>query len=132
MEPPPVGVENDSMEAGMEQDTADTDQKLRDLRERLARGDYAVDPGAVADAILRRARELALVRAALSAAPVPQSECSKPASDVSRAPAASLKRRPGSPAVTRPIQVIATGIRALARLASSWLRPLAGAQTHSS
>lgn len=105
-------------------DDADATPSLATLRERIARGDYRIDPKAVADAVLRRARELARLREQNSI----QNECSKPASDC----AASVKPAPGSPLVTRPIQVIRTGSFVLASFASISLRPQGGAQTQSS
>ena len=99
-------------------------QKLGTLRERLARGEYDVDPVAVADAILRRWRELALVGEQREG----QSECSNPASE----PPASVKRAAGRPARTRPIQVIRTASFVLANFASISLRPRGGMQTQSS
>lgn len=72
------------------------------LKEQIAKGEYRVDPTAVADALLRRL----------------QNECSYPASSSS----ASVNTTPGGPSATEPIQV--TLLRALA------LR--AGTQTHNS
>jgi len=72
------------------------------LKQQIERGEYRVDPSAVADALIRFA----------------QSECSYPASG----PSASVNTTPGGPASTDPIQL--TFLRALA------LR--AGRQTHNS
>lgn len=74
------------------------DTKVEDLKGRIARGEYTVDPRAVADAILRRARRGAT-----------QTECSYPAKpDGPGPPGASMKTAPGSPwlRVTWPIQAI--------------------------
>lgn len=95
------------------------DPELRPLAERVAGGDYRVDPVAVAEAILRRARELVLGD---------QNECSKPVSEAR----ASVNRAPGSPASTRPIHVIRTASFVLANFASIELRPSGGTQTQSS
>ncbi len=122
------------------------EEKLADLKERLASGEYAIDPQAVADAILRRSRDVALVRAEMRATPssngprsgptglpgggssTPHSTCSYP----SRGLAASWKLAPGEPWMTRPIHVIRTLGSALATAASNTARALGGAQAHSS
>ena len=122
------------------------DQKLADLKERLASGEYAIDPQAVADAILRRSRDLALLRAEMRATPssndprsrpagrpgggssTPYSTCSYP----SRRLAASWKLAPGEPWMTRPIHVIRTLGSALATAASNTARALGGTQAQSS
>lgn len=123
----------------------ESDKKLSELKERLDSGEYAVDPRAVADAILRRSRDAALVRAELSQAnaleltalpclvrPAPldrdQTACSKPANRL----VASEKLTPGSPWMTRPIQVIRRAGSACVTAASTTLRALSGAQVHSS
>lgn len=112
-----------------------SDKKLAELKERLDRGEYTVDPGAVADAILRRSRDMALLRAHVrdlrdengTVEDGDQSRCSYPASGW----AASRKRTPGSPLTARPIQVI-RGIRgSLARAFSISFRASGGAQTQS-
>ena len=72
------------------------------LKEQIEKGEYRVDPTAVADAILRRI----------------QNECSYPASD----PSASMNATPARPSTTDPIQVAL--LRALALDA--------GRQTHNS
>ena len=41
----------------------DREQTVAQIKDRVRRGEYEVDPGAVADAILRRLRELAQERA---------------------------------------------------------------------
>lgn len=63
------------------------DEHLAQLRAQILRGEYQVDPTAVADAILEHLGH--------------SSECSYPESDRS----ASVKNTPGSPATTRPTQV---------------------------
>lgn len=122
------------------------DKKLDELKERLDSGEYAIDPRAVADAILRRSREVALLRAEMRATPPPrdprsgptgltgggsshpQSSCSKP----SRGLAASWKLTPGEPWMTRPIHAIRALGSALATALSNAPRALGGAQTQSS
>lgn len=121
-------------------------KKLADLKDRLASGDYAIDPQAVADAILRRSRNVALLRADGRSTPPPpasrrgptgltgggssstQSRCSNP----SRRLAASWKLTPGEPWMTRPIHVIRAFGSALATATSSAARALGGAQAQSS
>lgn len=120
-------------------------KKLADLKEQLATGEYAIDPQAVADAILRRSRDVAMLRAEMRATPashelgngpaglaggpnIPYSTCSYP----SRRLAASRKRAPGVPWTTRPIHVIRTLGSALATAASNTARALGGAQAQSS
>jgi len=72
------------------------------LKDQIQKGEYEVDPTAVADALLRRL----------------QNECSYPASG----PSASTNATPGGPSTTDPIQL--TLLRALALGA--------GTQTHNS
>ncbi len=122
------------------------DKKLSDLKERLDSGEYSVDPRAVADAILRRSRDAALLRAALAQANSVeltaglsvarpegargdrQTVCSNPASRL----VASRKLTPASPWITRPIQVIRSAASACVTAASTSLRALGGAHVHSS
>jgi hypothetical protein len=110
------------------------DKKVAELKERLSRGEYAVDPSAVAEAILRRSRDMALLRAECLRVPVSleetaQSACSKPVSG----PAASVNVTPaGSPGVAwtaRPIQVMRTAAESFVEIA---LRAAGGTQTQSS
>jgi hypothetical protein len=44
--------------ADRESDPVDRKMKLDSLKDRIARADYAVDPDAVADALIRRVRSL--------------------------------------------------------------------------
>lgn len=112
----------------------ESDKKLADLKERLDRGEYAVDPAAVADAILRRSRDMALLRTNVrqlrrdqGEAEEDQTRCSYPVSGL----VASRKLTPGSPLTTRPIQVI-RGLRAaVASAFSTTFRAPSGAQTQS-
>lgn len=120
------------------------DKKLSDLKERLDAGEYAIDPQAVADAILRRSRDAALLRAELTQADsvqftagpsIPegafandQTACSNPANRL----VASRKLTPASPWITRPIQVIWSAASACVTALSTSLRALGGAHAHSS
>ena len=106
--------------------------KVAQLKDKLNRGDYAVDPGKVADAILRRWRDIAAIRAEFAIEKAPdgpesQSECSYP---TSLADAAKKSRRPGS-SVTRPTQVKDAFLSALESAASMIPRAAGGAQTQS-
>ncbi len=94
----------------------DREQKVAEIKQRVQRGEYRIDPDVVADAILRRLRELAAVRAERD---TPQNECSYP----DRSPAASVNLTPAGPSRTRPIHV--NPVPSLA-----WL--FGGAQTQSS
>lgn len=76
----------------------DREQKVAEIKERVERGEYRVDPDVVADAILRRLWELAAERAERG---TPQNECSYP----NRSPAASVNLTPAGPSRTRPIHV---------------------------
>ena len=119
------------------------DKKLSDLKQRLADGDYAVDPQAVADAILRRSRDIAILRAEMRESGLriaspdlrrgqvrgsDQSECSYPANRL----VASTKATPASPLAARPIQLIRAAGSALRTAASSARDALGGAQPQSS
>lgn len=109
------------------------DDRVGDLRDRIARGEYEVDPHAVAEAIVRRLRDRALARAALGLdAPTelepPQKECSYPDRGSSR----STNVTPGGPAATRPIQVRRAPLSQVALAASAISRALPGMQAQSS
>lgn len=93
--------------------------RLSMLRGEIARGEYRVDPYAIADAILYRA-----MRGMSHPAQAPQKECSYPVS----APSASVKTTPVGPSTTRPSTVKPT----LSVAASQSPRALGGMQTHSS
>lgn len=71
------------------------DQKITELRQQIACGEYRVDDQVVADALITRLR---LVGHQLRRA---QNWCSYP----DNGPDPSVKHTPGSPSVTRPIQV---------------------------
>jgi Anti-sigma-28 factor, FlgM len=87
-------------EAVMEQEKP---ERVAELKARLERGDYEVDPGAVADALLRRLREMRQSRPenVQLYEPRAQNECSNPASS----PEESEKPTRGGPFRTRPIHV---------------------------
>jgi hypothetical protein len=76
----------------------DREQKVAEIKQRVQRGEYRVDPDLVADAILRRLWELAAKRAGRV---TPQNECSYPDSS----PAESVNLTPAGPSSTRPIHV---------------------------
>jgi hypothetical protein len=109
------------------------DKKVAELKDQLQRGDYTVDPDAVADAILRRLRDLVAFRVELvddaesSSSPPFQSRCSYPVSGADL----SAKLTP-EPRIARPIQVIRAAGEALVSAASSVARAGGGAQTQSS
>jgi hypothetical protein len=112
----------------------ESDKKLDELKERLDRGEYAVDPAAVAEAILRRSRDMALVRAHVRQlrryAEEPkddQARCSYPVNRL----VASTKLTPDSPLITRPIQVMRRLRETLASAFSATFRAPGGAQTQS-
>src|SRR5205807_1979186 len=90
------------------------DEHLSKLRERISRGEYQIDPLAIADAILERLDQL--------------SECSYPESGRS----ASVKETPGAPATTRPIQASPAPLAHLSAAASAAVRALGGMQAQSS
>ena len=120
-----------------EESAKDREEKVTDLKEQIERGEYSVDPTSVADAIVRRVRELADARIRAlaervepadpwTAPPATQNECSYPDSS----PGASVNTTPVSPSTTDPIQVKPTALRRLAQALST--PPLAGTQTQSS
>jgi hypothetical protein len=90
------------------------DERLSELRGRIARGEYQIDPVAVADAILDHLGQL--------------SECSYPESGRS----ASVNETPGLPATTRPTHVSLTPLGQLSAAASTAVRALGGMQAQSS
>jgi hypothetical protein len=76
----------------------ETETRLSELKHRIARGDYRIEPGVIADAILRRLRER---DAHWGWAAETQTECSYPDSGTSQ----SVKATPAGPTTTWPIQV---------------------------
>jgi hypothetical protein len=107
--------------------------KVADMRDQIREGEYRVEPKAVADAILRRLRELAAARREHVAAHERaraqedglQMRCSYPESS----PAASVNTTPGDPSITRPTGVSPTVLDTVASALSTALRPDAGRQT---
>jgi hypothetical protein len=89
------------------------DEHLAQLRARILRGEYNIDPRAVADAILEHAQS---------------SECSNPESD----PSASMNEHPGEPATIWPIQVSPAPLAQLSAAASAAARAFGGMQAQSS
>jgi hypothetical protein len=71
------------------------EQRLGDLKQRIERGEYEIDPHTIADAIVDRLRAYAALVDEY------QNECSKPESS----PSASVKTTPAGPRATRPIHV---------------------------
>jgi hypothetical protein len=110
--------------------------KLSQIKEMIKRGEYQVDPRAVAEALLRRLYEdpaaLDDLRSAKKlsrcAQPSRQRRCSKPDSS----PEASVKVTAGSPSRTRPTHVIPAPGVTVRRLVSIVPRELGAAQTQSS
>jgi hypothetical protein len=98
-------------------------QMVIDIQQRVRRGEYEVDPAAVADALLRRA---ALRRRARCAA-LSQSSCSYPESG----PSASEKPTSEGPSSTRPTQASSAWATLRSALSAS-PRALPGTQTQSS
>jgi hypothetical protein len=111
------------------------DQKVAKLREQLERGEYAIDPNAVADAILKRLRDVMCAEAEIAAewsqrhqVQVPdQSACSNPFN----ADLAPVKPTAPVPGTVRPIHVIRPARSLAASAASMVLRAAGGAQTQS-
>jgi Anti-sigma-28 factor, FlgM len=75
--------------------TREQQQRLGKLKELIERGEYEVDPQAIADAIVDR------LRATAALVDEYQKECSNPESS----PSASVKTTPAGPSKTRPTQV---------------------------
>jgi hypothetical protein len=111
-------------------------EKVADMREQINRGEYRVEPTAVADAILRRLHDIALARGehvtpgeqARARRHDVQMECSYPESDA----LAPRNTTPGAPSTTRPTTVKPTVIERLANVVSTTFSPDAGTQAQSS
>ncbi len=111
-------------------------EKVADMRQEITRGEYRVEPTAVADAILRHLHELAVARGehvapnerARARAKKAQMECSYPDGD-SLVP---VNTTPDDPSTTRPTTVKSTVIERLANVFSTTLSPDAGTQAQSS
>jgi hypothetical protein len=111
------------------------EEKVAEIKEQLERGEYGVEPDAVADALLRQLRELAAARRervtsrdrAWAAELAGHMWCSYPDS----APA-SANVAFGAPARTRPMKVSSTVVGRLSHSVASTVRALGGTLTHSS
>jgi hypothetical protein len=102
------------------------------LKRLVARGDYAVDPQVIADAVLARWRltqsiDIEQLGSGVFGDCGVQTECSYPRIDEA---SASAKRTHGFPARTRPIQLNRSS--QLRAAASATVRALGGTQTQSS
>ncbi len=111
-------------------------EKVAEIKQQLEQGEYWVEPDAVADAVLRKLRELAAARReqvdaqdrAWAAKLESQIRCSYPES----APSASRKTAPRGPDVTRPTKVSSTWAGRVAHSISTTVRALGGTLTQSS
>lgn len=101
------------------------DEKMAGIKEQLERGDYNVDPGAVADAILRR---IGFLGAAPEPSRGPQKECSYPDSSFPEGP----KLTPASPRRTEPIHVRPSVPPSLLAIISGLRSAVGGTQTQTS
>jgi hypothetical protein len=104
------------------------DEHVAKLQGQIARGEYEVDPRAVAEAIITKLRLRALARARLQQSPSADKECSKPDSD----PSTSMNVTPVSPSTTRPIQVSPAPLGQAALAVSAAARAVGGIQAQSS
>lgn len=110
--------------------------KVAEIKEQLEQGEYRVDPDVVADAVLRRLRELATARRervspgdrAWAAELEGQIKCSYPDSPLS----ASVNVTPGDPGRTRPTKLSSTLVAKLSHSVAMTLRALGGTATHNS
>jgi anti-sigma-28 factor FlgM len=111
-------------------------EKVADMREKIEQGEYRVEPKAVAEAILRRLRDLAAARSehvgprerAWAREYGFQTECSKPES----AAGPSVNTMPADPSSTVPTTVKPTVLDRLASAVSTAMRAEGGTQTQSS
>jgi hypothetical protein len=116
----------------------DREDKMGDLKQMIEAGEYRVDPTAVADAIVRRLRDVAaargeIVRHAERSDGVDiargQNECSYP----TRSPSPSVNTTPAGPSTTEPMRVRSAPRRAwFDGVVAGFLHTLAGRQAHSS
>lgn len=115
----------------------DREDKLGDLKHQIETGEYRVDPTAVADAIVRRLRDVAAARGEIvrkaertdCTGERPQKECSYP----SRSPSPSVNTTPVRPRTIDPIAVKPASRRAwFDGVFAGFLHSLAGTQTQSS
>jgi hypothetical protein len=116
----------------------DEDQ-IEAIKQQVASGEYAVDSGDVADALLQRLRELTSARrervsdrerGLMARRSASHTECSYPVSGVCAA--VSLNTTPAAPGLTRPIQVAVTVPEPPANSDSTVLRAVGGTHTQSS
>ena len=115
----------------------DREDKMGDLKHQIETGEYRVDPTAVADAIVRRLRDVAAARGEAvrrsersdCTAQRSQNECSYPSSS----PSPSVNTTPARPRTIDPITVKPATRRAwLDGVLAGFLHSLAGMQTQSS
>jgi hypothetical protein len=102
----------------------DREDKVTELKKQIERGEYRVDATAVADAVIRRLRELADARADCAEF---QKECSYPA----RSTGPSRKAIPHGPSRTAPTRVRLRPRRRLGVM-SGLVHAAAGTHTQSS
>jgi hypothetical protein len=115
----------------------DREDKMGDLKHQIETGEYRVDPTAVADAIVRRLRDVAAARGEIVRKAErtecngerPQKECSYP----SISPSPSVNTTPARPLTTDPITVKPASRRAwFDGVFAGFLHSLAGTQAQSS
>jgi hypothetical protein len=114
----------------------DCEDTVLDLKQRIEAGEYTVDPTAVADAIVRRLRDIATAQrendmrradcSAAGAGEQAQKLCSYPASSAGP----SVNTTPAGPGTTAPIQIKRRW--SLRTLLENAALALAGTQTQSS
>jgi Anti-sigma-28 factor, FlgM len=116
----------------------DREDKMGHLKQQIEAGEYRVDPTAVADAIVRRLRDVAAARGEIvrqtehaerADGKHGQNKCSYPTSS----PSASVNTTPAGPSTTDPITVRSNPRRSwFDAVFAGFLHTLAGTQAHSS
>jgi Anti-sigma-28 factor, FlgM len=115
----------------------DREEKMGELKQQIEAGEYRVDPAAVADAIVRRLRDVAVGRTEMVTRTDRverlhgngQSKCSYPTSS----PSLSTKTTPAGPSTTDPITVRSKPRRSwFDGVIAGFVHTLAGTQAHSS
>jgi len=116
----------------------DREDRMGALKQQIEAGEYRVDPTAVADAIVRRLRDVAAARSDIvqqserarhTNGKHGQNECSYPTSS----PAASVNTTPAGPATTDPITVRSNPPRSwFDAVFAGFLHTLAGTHAQSS